>query len=56
MSLYIRPLIFATEEALKARVANKYMFAIVATPAKMYYTEPVSVKISDHYSRAATVE
>ncbi|EJL68305.1 branched-chain-amino-acid transaminase [Chryseobacterium populi] len=53
MSLYIRPLIFATEEALKARVAEKYMFAIVATPAKSYYTEPVSVKISDHYSRAA---
>ena len=53
MSLYIRPLIFATEEALKARIANKYMFAIVATPAKSYYTEPVSVKISDFYSRAA---
>ena len=29
------------------------MFAIVATPAKSYYTEPVSVKISDFYSRAA---
>jgi branched-chain amino acid aminotransferase len=53
-SLYIRPLIFATEEALKARVANKYMFAIVATPAKSYYAEPVAVKISDHYSRAAS--
>lgn len=53
-SLYIRPLIFATEEALKARIANKYMFAIVATPAKSYYSEPVSVKISDYYSRAAS--
>ena len=53
MSLYIRPLIFATEEALKARVSNKYMFAIVATPAKSYYSEPVSVKISDFYSRSA---
>lgn len=52
-SLYIRPVLFATEETLKARVANKYMFAIVATPAKMYYTEPVSVKISDYYSRSA---
>lgn len=52
-SLYIRPLIFATEEALKARISEKFLFAIVATPAKMYYTEPVSVKISDHYSRAA---
>ena len=52
-SLYIRPLIFATEEALKARIANKYMFAIVATPAKSYYSAPVSVKIADYYSRAA---
>ncbi|MBC7556920.1 MAG: branched-chain amino acid aminotransferase [Chryseobacterium sp.] len=54
MSLYIRPVMFATEEVLKARISNKYMFAIVATPAKSYYTEPVSVKISDHYSRAAS--
>ncbi|MBW8362180.1 MAG: branched-chain amino acid aminotransferase [Kaistella sp.] len=54
MSLYIRPLIFATEEALKAKISSKYMFAIVATPAKSYYTEPVSVKISDFYSRAAS--
>lgn len=52
-SLYIRPLIFATEEALKARISNKYMFAIVATPAKSYYSQPVSVLISDFYSRAA---
>lgn len=54
MSLYIRPLIFATEEALKARISEKYMFAIVATPAKTYYAEPVAVKISDYYSRAAS--
>lgn len=53
MSLYIRPLIFATEEALMARVSQKYMFAIVATPAKAYYSKPISVKISDFYSRAA---
>ena len=53
MSLYIRPVLFATEEALKARISEKYMFAIVATPAKNYYTAPVSVKISDYYSRSA---
>lgn len=52
-SLYIRPLIFATEEGLKARISDKYMFAIVAAPAKSYYSAPVSVKISDYYSRAA---
>lgn len=54
LSLYIRPLIFATEEILKARISEKYMFAIVMTPAKSYYSEPVSVKIADHYSRSAS--
>lgn len=53
-SLYIRPLIFATQEALKARISTKYMFAIVASPAKSYYSAPVSVKISDYFSRAAS--
>lgn len=53
LSLYLRPVLFATEEALKARISNKYIFAIVATPAKSYYSEPVAVKISDHYSRSA---
>ena len=53
-SLYLRPVLFATEEALKARPADKYMFAILATPAKNYYTAPVSAKISDYYSRAAS--
>ena len=53
-SLYIRPLIFATEETLKARISSKYLFAIVAAPARSYYTVPVSVKISDYYSRAAS--
>ena len=53
-SLYLRPVIFATEEALLARPANKFMFAILATVAKSYYTAPVSAKISDYYSRAAS--
>lgn len=52
-SLYLRPLLFANEEVLMARPSNKYMFAIVAAPAQSYYTKPVSVKISDYYSRAA---
>ena len=55
-SLYLRPVLFATEEALKARPADKYMFAILATPAKNYYTAPVSAKISDYYSRLKKAE
>lgn len=53
-ALYLRPVIFATEEALLARPANKYMFAILSTVVKSYYTKPVSAKISDYYSRAAS--
>lgn len=53
-SLYLRPLIFASEETLKARISEKYIFAIIATPVQSYYSAPVSVKISDHYSRAAS--
>lgn len=52
-SLYLRPLIFATEETLKARISTKYMFAIITSPAQLYYSAPVAVKISDHYSRSA---
>ena len=54
VSLYLRPVVFATEEALKARISSKHMFAIVATPVMAYYTEPVAVKIADYYSRAAS--
>lgn len=53
LSLYLRPVLFASEEALKARISEKYMFAILTTPAKAYYTAPVSVKVSKYYSRAA---
>lgn len=52
-SLYVRPLLFASSELLKATISKKYIFAIIATPAKAYYVEPVSVLIADHYSRAA---
>jgi len=54
LSLYLRPLLFATEETLKAQISSKYMFAIMASPAKSYYSEPVSVLVSDYYSRSAS--
>lgn len=53
-SLYIRPVIFATEEALKARPSEKYMFAILATPVQSYDTGSISAKIETEYSRAAS--
>lgn len=52
-SLYIRPLIFASENTLLARVANEYTFVILCTVANNYYSEPLKVKIAQKYSRAA---
>ena len=53
MSLYLRPVMFATEEAITARSANEYLFAILTAVAPNYYDKPLSVKIADRYSRAA---
>ncbi|MDD3771907.1 MAG: branched-chain amino acid aminotransferase [Weeksellaceae bacterium] len=53
MSLYIRPVMFAVEEAISARPSTKYLFAILTAVAPNYYDKPLSVKIADRYSRAA---
>lgn len=53
MSLYLRPVMFATEEAITARSANEYLFVILTAVAPNYYNKPLSVKIADRYSRAA---
>lgn len=53
MSLYLRPVMFATEEAITARSSNEYLFTILTAVAPNYYDKPLSVKIADRYSRAA---
>lgn len=52
-SLYIRPVMFATEEAVSARASNEFIFAILLAYAPNYYDKPLSVKIADYYSRSA---
>lgn len=52
-SLYIRPFMIASEERLGVKVADEYLFMIVATPAYQYYAKPLKVKVEDTYSRAA---
>jgi branched-chain amino acid aminotransferase len=53
-SLYIRPLIFATDEYMGIRPSKGYKFIIFTCPVGAYYSEPVKVKIETYYSR--TVE
>lgn len=51
-SLYIRPILFATDEYIGIRPSNSFKFMIIASPAGPYYTKPVRVKIETFYSRA----
>jgi branched-chain amino acid aminotransferase len=55
-SLYLRPLMIATEAALGVRPSNEYLFILLASPAGAYFpagVKPVTVWISDDYVRAA---
>ncbi len=52
-SLYIRPFIIASDGKLSANPSKKYIFMIICTPAKNYYSTPLKVKIEQKYSRSA---
>jgi branched-chain amino acid aminotransferase len=55
-SLYLRPLMIATEAALGVRPSNEYLFVLLASPSGAYFpagVKPVTVWISDDYVRAA---
>jgi len=51
-SLYIRPVMFATDDFVGVKASQKYKFIIFTSPANAYYSDPVKVKIETHYSRA----
>jgi branched-chain amino acid aminotransferase len=54
-SLYIRPLIIATEVGLGVRPAKTYRFFAILSPVGAYYREgfqPVRILVSDKYVRA----
>ncbi len=55
-SLYLRPLLFATEVGLGVRPAATYQYLLIASPAGPYFRgglKPVSVWLSTEYVRAA---
>ncbi len=53
-SLYIRPYMFATDEYVGIKASDTYKFMIITSPVGAYYSEPVRIKIEEHYTRAAT--
>ena len=51
-ALYIRPLLFASDEYIGVRPSEGYRFLIFTCPVRGYYKEAVRVKIETEYSRA----
>ncbi|MDB4516577.1 branched-chain amino acid aminotransferase, partial [Crocinitomicaceae bacterium] len=52
-SLYIRPFLFATDDFIGIKPSETYKFIIFTCPVGAYYSQPVNVKIEEHYTRAA---
>jgi branched-chain amino acid aminotransferase len=55
-SLYLRPMLFATEVSLGVRPATSYRYLLIASPAGPYFRgglKPVSVWLCSEYVRAA---
>ncbi len=52
-SLYLRPVIFASEARLGVKISDEYKFVILTSPVGPYFTKPVRVKVEEEYVRAA---
>lgn len=51
-SLYIRPFLIATDEAIGVKASDTYKFVIITCPAGKYYSEPIRVLVETTYIRA----
>lgn len=51
-SLYIRPFLIATDEAIGVKVSDTYKFIILTCPAGKYYSEPIKVLVETEFFRA----
>lgn len=52
-SLYIRPLVFASESRLGVKVSDEYKYVVLTSPVGPYYNKPFRLKVEDHYTRTA---
>ncbi len=53
-SLYLRPFMIAYEDRVRVKVAEHFLFLIVGSPAKQYYSKPLNLYVETYYSRAAS--
>ena len=52
-SLYIRPVMFATDTVLGVRPSETYKFLILLSPTGPYYVNPMKILVEERYTRAA---
>lgn len=52
-SLYLRPVVFATESRLGVKVSDEYKYIVLTTPAGAYLNKPFRLKVEDTYVRTA---
>lgn len=52
-SLYIRPLMFATDQMIGVRPSETYKFLILLSPTGPYYPAPMKIYVEEKYTRAA---
>lgn len=51
-SLYIRPFLISTDEAIGVKISDTYKFIILTCPAGKYYGEPIKVLVETEFFRA----
>lgn len=52
-SLYIRPVVFATEARFGVKISSDYLFVIMTSPVGPYFSKPLNLKVEDTFVRAA---
>lgn len=52
-SLYIRPVVFATESRFGVKISDEYLFVIMTSPVGPYFSKPLRLKVEDTFVRAA---
>jgi len=52
-SLYLRPVVFASESRLGVKVSDQYKFVVLTSPVGPYYNKPFRLKVEGQYTRTA---
>jgi len=52
-ALYIRPLMFATDEMVGVKSSDTFKFLVICLPVGPYYPKPIKLLVEHHFIRAA---